>query len=150
MLNYVLVGLIFLLATFLTLAKQKKTYKEIIKLVIEKTAYRTYLKFITAQAQLESNYGQSRLAKECNNLFGMKIPYIRQSFRIQDPNGVCGVYSKFASLEDSVRDYVLYLDYVKMPKTFYTIDQFGTFLKNKGYFTDPDYLSKLKKIYLKL
>ena len=55
-----------------------------------------------------------------------------------------------ASLEDSVRDYVLYLDYVKMPKTFYTIDQFGTFLKNKGYFTDPDYLSKLKKIYLKL
>ena len=80
----------------------------------------------------------------------MKIPYIRQSFRIQDPNGVCGVYSKFASLEDSVRDYVLYLDYVKMPKTFYTIDQFGTFLKNKGYFTDPDYLSKLKKIYLKL
>jgi len=148
--NSVLSGLILVLGVFLISMRRRSPYTQAIKKVIEKTTYKQYLKFILAQAQLESNYGQSRLAKECKNLFGMKIPKKRSSFRIADPHKKCGDYSKFASFEDSVRDFVLYLDYIKTPNNIVMVSQYGEFLKKHKYFTDPLYIEKLKKYYAKL
>jgi Bax protein len=60
---------------------------------------------ILAQASLESGWGRSNLAKQGNNLFGMK------SFNSQEPRVNVGNinYRKYDSLRDSVEDYVVNL-----------------------------------------
>ena len=107
--------------------RNQKTYQRRITEVIKKTKYKPYQKFILAQANLESQYGRSGLAIRCNNYFGMKIPIYRKSTRIRDNDGQCGEYSRYASVEDSARDLVYYLDSINMPITFIIRGEFFSY-----------------------
>ena len=80
----------------------------------------------------------------------MKIPIYRKSTRITDNDSQCGEYSKYASIEDSARDLVYYLDSINMPTTFNSISMYGNYIQNYDYAEDNDYVRKLGKFYEKL
>jgi uncharacterized FlgJ-related protein len=84
---------------------------------------------VFAQAVLESGQFTSRLFKSANNLFGMKIPSIRES----SANGKTkSGYSSYEDWEFSVYDYSLWQNFL---------------LKNKGDLTKNQYFSLLGRIY---
>lgn len=75
-----------------------KNYDELLdKMILPPTS------LILAQASLESGWGKSNLAQEGNNLFGMK------SFDASEPRIKKGgaVYRKYATIRDSVKDYIV-------------------------------------------
>jgi hypothetical protein len=80
-----------------------------------------------AQARLESNLGQSNVGKNAKNMFGIvhhKCKYVA---------GKYGVYAKYETYEDNIRCYVHIQDH---------------YLKNINgvYASDPNYISKIKKM----
>lgn len=71
-----------------------------------------YASVMVAQAILESDWGESQLTKEANNLFGMKGSYNGDSYEIEtqedDGNGnlytVVAQFRKYPTYHDSLRD----------------------------------------------
>ena len=63
-----------------------------------------FAKILTAQAMHETGVFTSRLYKEQNNLFGMTQPVIRETLSTGGRSG----FANYATLEDSVRDLLLY------------------------------------------
>lgn len=79
--------------------KNKNIQDLLVKMILPPTS------LIIAQASLESGWGSSRIAKEGNNLFGMKSS-------LKDPNRAVKVgkkeyYKKYETIGDSVADYVM-------------------------------------------
>jgi flagellum-specific peptidoglycan hydrolase FlgJ len=84
---------------------------------------------VFAQAILETGHFTSKLFKDANNLFGMKMPNRRETLAIgQRKNG----YAIFTNWTSSVNDYLLWQEYV---------------LRNKNITTKKQYLALLDKIY---
>jgi uncharacterized FlgJ-related protein len=102
------------------------------------------VKIILAQASLESGGFKSKLSRTHNNVFGMRHPSKRPTTslgglaRAEGRNG----YASYASIEDSVRDYILYYRFINAPDT--TTKEYVTFLKQKRYYESDE------KLYLKL
>lgn len=97
-----------------------------------------YPEIVYAQAMLESNL-TSRLAKEQNNLFGMKFPRQRPTTAIKSERG----FAKYLTWEDAVLDYRIY------QKLYLPADspaEYYQALINAGYATNPEYISKLKAV----
>lgn len=97
-----------------------------------------YPEIVYAQAMLESNL-TSKLAKEQNNLFGMKFPRQRPTTAIKNERG----FAKYLTWEDAVLDYRIY------QKLYLPADspaEYYQALINAGYARDPDYISKLKAV----
>lgn len=105
-----------------------------------------------AQAILESNWGQSGLSRECNNLFGIKGK--GETFQTKEFVGgkwitVAASFRKYDSYEGSVRDHNQML---KRMKRYASVIGERDYRKatlaiwRAGYATDPDYPSKLNAI----
>ena len=102
-----------------------------------------------AQGILESQSGQSRLAKEGNNHFGIKCHKDWKGKTIlHDDNKAQECFRKYEDPEDSYKDHSKFLAQRKryaflfrLPKTDY--EAWARGLKKAGYATDPTYPEKL-------
>lgn len=77
----------------------------------------------------------------------MGVPSKRKSLRIGQylaPNGER--FSVYKSWDDSVKDYLLYLEEFNFPTNLNSCRAFVTQLQKQGYATDPDYIEKVVKI----
>ena len=71
-----------------------------------------------AQAKIESGHFTSPIFQENNNLFGMKLPSVRQTTAIGKNRG----HAKYKTWQDSVKDYKLWQDtqgWSNLPKDVY-------------------------------
>ena len=104
-----------------------------------------------AQGLLESRYGQSRLATEGNNHFGIKCHDWTGAkiYHDDDRKGEC--FRSYKSADESFRDHSDFLRYRDRYKPLFDNDitdykSWAKGLKKAGYATDPAYPSKLVKL----
>jgi len=104
--------------------------------------------FVVSQAAFETGDFISPVFKRNRNFFGMRFPKVRETTAIKDLNG----YAFYDSYNDSVKDFVLWYNYVGMPTT-YTLSDYIRELDQRQYF-EADYKkylagtkSKLEKYY---
>ena len=105
-----------------------------------------------AQALLESDNGNSRLAREANNHFGIKCKSYWTGMTIShddDAKGEC--FRKYASVEESFKDHSEFLDNSPRYQDLFKLDTldykgWAYGLKAAGYATDPNYPERLIKI----
>lgn len=110
-----------------------------------------------AQAALESGWGRSGLTIRGNALYGIKATaswkgkrLVCDTFEYYDGDRVDGpdCFRAYDSTLDSINDYVLFLQlkhYARL-KTTRDPQTYCTYLKQAGYATAPDYVSKLMGI----
>jgi uncharacterized FlgJ-related protein len=100
---------------------------------------------VYAQAILESNNFKSKLCKENNNIFGMKVPAQRFTF-CNNPYDY-GNYAKYDNIESCVLDYKAW----QMQNAYNITTEEGYFnLLRSIYAEDPQYRNKLEDIIKKL
>lgn len=113
-----------------------------------------------AQGALESAWGESGLAKEANNLFGIKGDYKGESVTMETSEVVDGKwikvdaqFRKYPSWDESVEDHGNFFTSTEWRKGNYSKVIGGTNYKtvaqelsNAGYATDPGYPGKLTNI----
>lgn len=87
------------------------------------------------QAQIESGHFNSKIFKEGNNLFGMKLPERRPTVAIGKHRG----HAKYNSWQASVIDYKIMQDKYAKNKTR---DEYLKYLRR--YAEDPNYVRKIK------
>jgi uncharacterized FlgJ-related protein len=100
---------------------------------------------VYAQAILESNNFKSKLCKENNNIFGMKVPAQRFTF-CNNPYDY-GNYAKYDNIESCVLDYKAWQ--MQNAYNIYTEEGYFNLLSNI-YAEDPQYKNKLVNIIKKL
>lgn len=93
--------------------------------------------YVAAVAALESARGTSRLAREANNLFGMMQPAQRRTLSLGAVDAKEGKFASFASWEDSVKDFVLWMNARQMPKQYTDTVAWVSAMKSRGYFGAP-------------
>lgn len=122
-----------------------RNHFQLIRSILPPVWSNNVVSMITAQAMHETGVFTSRLYKEQNNLFGMRHPTIRSTTSVGEEAG----YARFANLEDSVKDLVLYFDEFKYPKRYEDVAAYVKALKGRGYFTAPyvDYFNAVRKHY---
>lgn len=105
-----------------------------------------------AQAILESNWGTSALAKEANNLFGLKwtdgYDYVIMKTREYSNNEWIvteAKFRKYGNISDSITDHALLLQRPQYTKVLQAKDyrEAAYEVWRAGYATDPDYPQKL-------
>ena len=137
-----LIGLVIAFLSFRTLRKSNP--KQTITRVLRGTKYEPYTCWIIQQSAHETGYWKSKIFNDFNNGFGMGVPRIRKSLRIDKYLASNGeVFSVYRNFEDSVKDHLLYAEYFNMPTNFNNPQQFVNFLESKGYAEDPDYAKKV-------
>jgi len=152
-------GLIFLLLLawlFLTLLKTKNRPKKMIFINetlfhyiftrIVAAGFRGELaKYVFAQAAFETGNFTSDIFKENNNLFGMKLPRVRQTLATGENRG----HATFKSIADSIEDFALFHKARAIAPTFTSVDAYVDALNKKGYFEAPEtqYAEGVKTYY---
>jgi flagellum-specific peptidoglycan hydrolase FlgJ len=98
---------------------------------------------VYAQARLESGEFKSRLFLDYNNLFGMRLPLVRQTTATGRAMG----HAVYKHWSESVYDYMLYQQYYEslIGVDFNYIDYYY-FLKMYGYACDRHYIKKLQTL----
>ena len=105
-----------------------------------------------AQALLESDNGNGRLAREANNHFGIKCKSTWTGATISHDDDTAGeCFRKYASVEDSYRDHSDFLDRSERYQDLFKLDPldykgWAYGLKQAGYATNPQYAELLIKI----
>lgn len=113
-----------------------------------------------AQAILESNWGRSKLAKEANNLFGIKGDYNGESLTVTtkewDGSKMIDVdagFRKYPSWNESIEDHGTFFTSTDWRKNNYknvigetNYKDMAKALSDSGYATDPAYATKLINI----
>lgn len=127
--------------------------KHAILAVEEMQLYKVPASITLAQGLLETGGGQSKLADQANNHFGIKckgpeewpndMPRI---YHDDDARGEC--FRKYGSVEESYRDHSKFLALRPYYKALFNLNQtdykaWANGLKKSGYATDPSYASKL-------
>lgn len=146
-----------LIATISTQAQESKdiTYirKHAALAVQEMQLYKVPASITLAQGLLETGGGQSRLADQANNHFGIKCKGPEEwsldkprIYHDDDARGEC--FRKYESVEESYRDHSKFLALRPYYKSLFTLDAndyraWANGLKKAGYATDPKYPSKL-------
>jgi len=129
------VGLLILLHRFLITSRRKvKPLKAISKVLKAQGLEPSMIRLLQAQAIHETGNFTSRLFLENNNVFGMKIPSIRKTLNIAPGNQQ---FSKFASVDDSIKDMMFYLDHFSIPLDLADPFLYAQILKDKNYYEDP-------------
>lgn len=104
--------------------------------------------FIGCQFALESNFGESDLANRANNHCGMKSPQVRFSYDRSRIYSRSSSFAKYESLYACLADYSLWLAYNRFTNLeLRYLQQFKDKLYNCKYCPEPDYISKIEKIY---
>lgn len=97
---------------------------------------------IACQFALESDFGSSRLAKENNNICGMKIPLVRPTTQI----GTKG-FASYQNQTQCVIDFMLCLAFHQLGTR--ELENINYYLNNikKWYCLDKGYTENIKSIY---
>ena len=95
---------------------------------------------VFAQAILESSHFKSKIYRENNNIFGMKVPKRRTTTSVGSKNG----YSVYQSWRESIMDYYYYQEMI-FKKRKMTKKEYFIFL-DKNYAKGESYSKKLKDI----
>lgn len=133
----VLVGVLFF---GFTLPKEERLLtKENLWQVINEMDIK-YPDLVFAQAVLETGHFKSVNCKVNNNLFGMKLPRVRETVATKGTKG----YARYVDWVQSVYDYKLYQDYIFSKKN-YSRTQYMSML-DKVYCESKNYTTKLKSI----
>lgn len=114
---------------------QREVYQQIVSIGIK------FPDVALAQAILESGNFKSKLAKENNNLFGMRLARVRETTAKGQKYG----YANYLSWKDSVKDYKLWQDSVLKNKKNMTRTQYLSYL-NRIYSETPNYISRIRFI----
>jgi flagellum-specific peptidoglycan hydrolase FlgJ len=93
-----------------------------------------YPRIVLAQIILETGWLKSRIYKENNNLFGMKLAKKRVTTAI----GSNLNHAIYSNLRSSIEDYAIW------QHSKYKGGDYYAFLKDVGYATDENYINKLK------
>jgi len=115
---------------------------------------------VLAQAILESNWGQSRLARVAKNLFGIKavnrhveavtLPTVEFDAGSDRPRIVPARFAVYASYEDCLGDYARLLAFAPRYAAARAVARdpfaFAEQLEACGYATDPGYAAKLARL----
>ena len=113
--------------------------------------------FTIAQAALESGWGESRLTRESNNLFGIKADpgWTGERTRIATTEYVAGVartvdawFRKYPNWQASILDHAKFLKGARYATAFKTGSgvTFGYAIASAGYATDPNYGTKIARV----
>lgn len=124
--------------------------------VNKENGYELYNSVIIAQSVLETGWGQSEIMMKANALFGIKAGSgwkgkVYSSYTNEVYDGVeCTEYATFRaydSIEDSIEDYYkLIKNNYKKALNCETQKESIQAIKNGGYATDPEYVSKIMSI----
>lgn len=124
--------------------------------VNKENGYELYNSVIIAQSVLETGWGQSKVMMKANALFGIKAGSgwkgkVYSSYTNEVYDGVeCTEYATFRaydSIEESIEDYYkLIKNNYKKALNCDTQKESIQAIKNGGYATDPDYVSKIMSI----
>lgn len=102
--------------------------------------------FIGCQFALESNFGQSSLAKTYHNYCGMKTPLVRVSVASNYRDSV-EKWARYDDLLHCVYDFMFCLAYRKpISAVFETINHYQSFIAG-WYCPEKSYLPKINQIY---
>lgn len=108
-------------------------------------------RLIIAQAKLESGNFKNKLTRKHNNIFAMRHPSRRPTTSLgplataEKRKG----YASYASIEDATRDFLMYLEYVKLQPKYKSTYAYVSDLKRKRYFeSNLDHYVKGIKYYL--
>lgn len=124
--------------------------------VNKENGYQLYNSVIIAQSVLETGWGQSKIMMKANALFGIKAGRgwkgkVYSSYTNEVYDGVeCTEYATFRaydSIEESIKDYYKLIknNYKKALNCDSQRESIQA-IKNGGYATDPDYVSKIMSI----
>lgn len=106
--------------------------KEVYFLLLENGFSLKMARYITAQAAHETGNFTSKIFKENNNLFGMKLALIRKTTATGEKYG----HATYNSIEDSVKDFKIYYDNFKYMRDYSSIAVYVQALKRNKYFED--------------
>lgn len=136
---------LLLLYLFLTSLKKKnhlskvitqdKTVIEVYFLLLHKGFNMRQAMFITAQAGHETANFKSKIFKENNNCFGMKLALIRKTTATGEKYG----HATYKTLKDCIDDFYLYYLSFKYLKEYKNISDYVAALKKRDYFTASEY-----------
>jgi hypothetical protein len=97
--------------------------------------YRDLIPYLEAQAKLETANYTSNVYKKLNNLFGMKMPKERPTTATASNIIAEGrPYAKYENNDSSIKDMILYLDYVGFPHSVPNAEAFVRELFKRSYF----------------
>lgn len=100
--------------------------------------------FVACQFALESNFGESRLAKLKNNYCGMKVPQSRLTLC----KTITGDFAKFDSFVDCIIDYVYWLAWNHFNcQHVFNLNLFTRLLISCNYCPDFDYIDRVYTLY---
>ena len=135
--------------SLITLSKTNQQTYEIITQVIsfsELNVYKQLVKIgvaypdvVLAQAKIETGNFTSKIFRENNNMFGMKLPYRRQTTAVGESRN----HAKYTDWIQSIRDYKLWQD--KMIHRAPTKRAYLAYLR-RNYAEDKNYIKKIKQI----
>lgn len=118
--------------------------------IIEQSEYSKYADFVIAQARHESADFKSKVYRENNNPFGMKLPSVRPTLAKQGTPAPKseggGFYARYDNDTEAFRDFLKWLRYTKFPTDLTTVEQYVKAMKDRKYFgaTEASYLKAMK------
>ena len=99
--------------------------------------------WVACQFALESNFGNSRIAKTRNNYCGMKVPVCRVSL-----NDAATGFASFSSLDDCVLDYCYWLAWNKFQSDqLWNLSLFILRIRACNYCPDLYYTDKITQLF---
>jgi len=121
------------------------TAKVVYSLLIKNGFDSEQAKLIVAQAAHETNNFSSRIFRENNNLFGMKLAVIRPTLATGQNRG----HATFKSVSDSINDFMLYHKARALAPSFSSVTSYIDTLHKKNYFEadKEQYLNGVKLYY---
>ena len=108
-------------------------YKQLVKIGV------AYPDVVLAQAKIETGNFTSKIFRENNNMFGMKLPERRQTTAVGENRN----HAKYTDWIQSIKDYKLWQD--KMIHRAPTKRAYLAYLK-RNYAEDKNYIKKIKQI----
>lgn len=108
-------------------------YKQLVRIGV------AYPDVVLAQAKIETGNFTSKIFRENNNMFGMKLPYRRQTTAVGESRN----HAKYTDWIQSIKDYKLWQD--EMIHKTPTKRAYLAYLK-RNYAEDKNYIKKIKQI----
>lgn len=125
------------ISAFPVLAGEELTYDNVYKHIIECGI--EFPDIVFAQSVLESGHYKSEVFNSNNNMFGMKMPRVRQTVAIGNNLG----YAKYPDWQSSIIDYMLWQKNVMKTKSF-SRAQYYAYLDKR--YAHKGYSAKVKQI----